>query len=116
MRASRANASTSARCRHGSTYAQLAAQRDALQTEYTALATRRANALANRAEASSLGGVVVLDRAIEADTRLAGGRTRAAVVGLILVLALAFGAAFLVETLDSHVRRPETSRNSPAFP
>lgn len=91
----------------GSTYAQLAAQRDALQTEYTALATRRANALANRAEASSLGSVVVLDRAIKADTQLAGGRTRAAVVGLILVLALAFGAAFLVETLDSRVRRPE---------
>ena len=78
-----------------------------METEYAALATRRANALANRAEASSLGSVVVLDRAIKADTQLAGGRTRAAVVAFILVLALAVGTAFLVESLDPRIRRPE---------
>jgi hypothetical protein len=91
----------------GAQYAQLAAQRAALQTEYEALATRRANALANRAEASSLGSVVVLDRALKADTQLAGGRTRAAAVALVLVLALAFGAAFLVDSLDPRIRRAE---------
>jgi uncharacterized protein involved in exopolysaccharide biosynthesis len=91
----------------GARYSQLAAQRTALQTEYAALATRRANALANRAEASSLGSVVVLDRAIKADTQLAGGRTRAGVVALILILAAALGTAFLVDSLDPRLSRPE---------
>ena len=86
-------------------YDQLRAERDALQSEYTALANRRANALANRAEASSLGSVVVLDRAIKADTQLTGSRARTAVIALIFVLALAFGAAFLVESLDPRIRR-----------
>jgi capsular polysaccharide biosynthesis protein len=91
----------------GAKYAQLSAERTGMETEYAALATRRANALANRAEASSLGSVVVLDRAIKADTQLAGGRTRAAVVAFILVLALAFGTAFLVDSLDPRISRPE---------
>jgi capsular polysaccharide biosynthesis protein len=91
----------------GASYDQLRAQRDAVQTEYTALASRRANALANRAEASSLGNVVVLDRAIKADTQLASGRTRAASVALILLLAFAIGAAFLVDSLDPRIRRAE---------
>jgi capsular polysaccharide biosynthesis protein len=78
-----------------------------LQSEYNVLATRRATALANRAEASSLGSVVVLDRAIRADTQLAGGRTRAAIVALVLTLALAFGAAFFVDALDPRIRRAE---------
>jgi capsular polysaccharide biosynthesis protein len=91
----------------GASYQQLSAQRAAVDTEYTALAQRRANALANRAEASSLGSVVVLDRAIKADTQLAGGRTRVAVVVLVLVIALALGLAFLVESLDPRIRRAE---------
>ncbi len=91
----------------GAKYAQLAAQRAALQDEYEALATRRANALANRAEASSLGSVVVLDRAIKADTQLNGVRTRAAIVALVLILALAIGAAFVAESLDPRLRRAE---------
>jgi capsular polysaccharide biosynthesis protein len=91
----------------GSQYAQLSSQRVAMQTEYEAVATRRANALANRAEASSSGSVVVLDRAIKADTQLAGGRTRAAFMSLLLVLAFALGAAFLVDYLDPRISRPE---------
>lgn len=91
----------------GNRYDQLRAERDAVAAEYTTLATRRANALANRAEASSLGSVVVLDRAIKADTQLASGRTRAGVLSLILVLAAALGSAFLVESLDPRIRRPE---------
>jgi capsular polysaccharide biosynthesis protein len=91
----------------GAKYQQLSAQRDAMQTEYGALATRRANALANRAEASSLGSVVVLDRAIKADTQLAGGRSRALAVALILILALALGSAFLLDSLDPRISRPE---------
>jgi capsular polysaccharide biosynthesis protein len=91
----------------GMKYNQLRAQLDALQNEYTALAQRRANALANRAEASSLGQVVVLDRAIKADTQLAGGRTRAAILALILVFAFAIGSAFLAESLDPRIRRAE---------
>jgi capsular polysaccharide biosynthesis protein len=91
----------------GKEYKQLHSQLDALQSEYTALAQRRANALANRAEASSLGQVVVLDRAIKADTQLTGGRTRAAVLSLILIVALAIGSAFLAESLDPRIRRAE---------
>lgn len=91
----------------GAKYAQLSAKLSTMQTEYTALASRRANALANRAEASSLGSVVVLDRAIKADTQLVSGRTRAAGVALVLVFALAIGAAFLVESLDPRIRRRE---------
>jgi capsular polysaccharide biosynthesis protein len=91
----------------GSKYSQLEADRTAMQTEYAALATRRANALANRAEASSLGSVVVLDRALKADTQIAGGRSRAAIVALIFVLAFAIGAAFLVDSLDPRLSRPE---------
>jgi len=91
----------------GASYAQLSAQRAAVDTEYTALAGRRANALADRAEASSLGSIVVLDRAIKADTQLAGGRTRVAVVALTLIIALALGTAFLVESLDPRIRRAE---------
>jgi uncharacterized protein involved in exopolysaccharide biosynthesis len=91
----------------GAKYAQLNAQLNALQAEYAALATRRANALANRAEASSLGSVVVLDRAIKADTQVAGGRTRAGIVALLLILAAALGAAFLVDRLDPRISRPE---------
>jgi capsular polysaccharide biosynthesis protein len=100
----------------GSTFDELRAKRDAVQTEYTALATRRANALANRAEASSLGSVVVLDRAIKADTQLAGSRARAAVVALILILALAVGGAFLVESLDPRIRRAEEIEELYGFP
>lgn len=91
----------------GGTYAQLSAERAAMMAEYQDLAARRANALANRAEASSLGSVVVLDRAIKADTELGGGRTRAAVAFSILIIALAVGAAFLVESLDPRIRRAE---------
>lgn len=89
----------------GGTYTQLAQQLSALQTEYNALSTRRANALANRAEASSLGSVVVLDRALKADTQLGGGRTRAAAVFLALLFAMGIGGAFLAEALDPRIRR-----------
>ena len=88
-------------------YDQLRSERDALQSEYNALAQRRATSLANRAEASSLGSVVVLDHALKADTQLTGGRSRAAVLTFILVLALALGAAFLAESLDPRIRRAE---------
>jgi capsular polysaccharide biosynthesis protein len=91
----------------GSSYAQLRAERDVVQAEYTALASRRANALANRAEAASLGNVVVLDRAIRADTQLAGGRLRAALVAFVLILALAVGTAFVVESFDRRIRRSD---------
>ena len=99
-------------------YDQLRSERDALQSEYTTLANRRANALANRAEASSLGSVVVLDRArIKADTQLTGGRTRAAILSLILVLALAIGAAFMVESArPAHSSGRKKSKSSMAIP
>jgi capsular polysaccharide biosynthesis protein len=49
----------------------------------------------------------VLDRAIKADTQLNGGRTRAAIISIVLLLGLAVGAAFLAESLDPRIRRKE---------
>lgn len=91
----------------GAKYADLRAQRDVEQSEYAALANRRANALANRAEAASLGNVVVLDRAIKADTELAGGRAPLAVVASMLIIGLAIGSAFLIEAVDPRILEAE---------
>jgi capsular polysaccharide biosynthesis protein len=92
---------------NGTRFAEARAERDVTQIEYEAIATRRANALSNRAEASFLGSIVVLDRAIKSDTELAGARLRLIVLAIALLVALAAGAALLAETLDPRLRRAE---------
>ncbi|MBD5654528.1 MAG: hypothetical protein IAI50_05030 [Candidatus Eremiobacteraeota bacterium] len=92
---------------NGTRFAEVRAERDVTQSEYGAIAARRANALSNRAEASLLGSVVVLDRAIKADTQLAGGRLRVIVLAIALLVALAAGTALLAESLDPRLRRAE---------
>jgi uncharacterized protein involved in exopolysaccharide biosynthesis len=91
----------------GADVAVLRMQRDAAQTEYSALSTRRAAAVADRAEASSLGTVVVIDRAVRADAQVGGGNGRFVVIVSILLLALALGSAYLVDALDPRLRRAD---------
>jgi capsular polysaccharide biosynthesis protein len=82
-------------------------ERDVAQADYLSLSARRATALANRAEASSLGSVVVVDRAVRADSQLPGGRIQLAIVAAALIIGLALGSAFLTESLDPTLRRAD---------
>jgi uncharacterized protein involved in exopolysaccharide biosynthesis len=93
--------------RTGAAFGELRAEREAVQSEIMTLSGRHATALANRAEAASLGSVVVVDRAIKADTQLSGGGSRLAAVASVLILAIAFGIAFLIEALDPRLRRAQ---------
>jgi len=91
----------------GIAFIELRAARDAVQGEILTLSGRHANALANRAEAASLGTVVVVDRALKADTQLAGGRSRVAIMAGVALILVAFGLAFLVESVDPRLRRAQ---------
>jgi capsular polysaccharide biosynthesis protein len=82
-------------------------ERDVAQADYMSLSARRATALANRAEATSLGSVVVVDRAVRAESQVPGGRTQLAVVAAMVIIGLSLGSAFLVESLDPTLRRAE---------
>jgi capsular polysaccharide biosynthesis protein len=80
-------------------------QRDAAQSEYLAISTRRATALADRADALSLGSVVVVDRAIASEVQVGLGRTSLAAVLTLLVLTLSICSAFLADLFDPRMRR-----------
>jgi capsular polysaccharide biosynthesis protein len=80
-------------------------ERDGAVAEYRTIAARRATSLADRADALSLGSVVVVDRALASQAQLAIGTRR--LVGLIglLSLILALGSAFLADQLNPRLRR-----------
>lgn len=80
-------------------------ERDAAQASYLSLAGRRATALANRADALSLGSVVVVDRAIVSDSQIGLGKSRLMVLLGVLVLALAIGSAFIADQLNPRLSR-----------
>jgi succinoglycan biosynthesis transport protein ExoP len=82
-------------------------ERDVAQADYLSLSARRATALANRAEATSLGSVVVVDRAVRADSQVPLGRTKLAIMAAVLIIGLSLGSAFLLESLDPTLRRAE---------
>ena len=74
-------------------------QSEASKANYLALATRLNTATANRALA--LGSLVVLDRAVSADTVVVGlGRSRLILMLSAFVVALAIISAFLAEFVD----------------
>jgi len=80
-------------------------ERDAALAEYRTIAARRATSLADRADALSLGSVVVVDRALASQAQLTiGTRRLVAMIGL-LSLILALGSAFLAEQLNPRLRR-----------
>jgi hypothetical protein len=91
--------------RNGADITSLRMQRDAAQAEYVGLSNRRAAAVADRAEAASLGSVVVIDRAVRASAQVGGGSSRLALIVSILILACALGSAFLVDAIDPRLRR-----------
>jgi capsular polysaccharide biosynthesis protein len=80
-------------------------ERDAASAAYLAISARRATALANRADALSLGSVVVLDRAIATDAQTGLGKNRLLALFSLIALALAVGSAFLLDALDPRFRR-----------
>jgi capsular polysaccharide biosynthesis protein len=87
---------------------RLKLQRDAAKADYLALTARRAAAIGSRAEALSLGSVIVVDRAVRADTALVGlGPTGLGIVLVVFVFALAISIAFVVDSLDPSLRRAE---------
>jgi len=85
--------------------ATLRAQRDDAQLDYNALSSRRAAALANRAEAFTLGSIQVLDRAISAGTTIGSNRPIIAFVMTLLLCAVATGIAYLIDAIDPRIRR-----------
>jgi len=85
--------------------ALLRLQRSAAQSDYLAMSGHRATALSNRADALSLGSVIVTDRALAIE-REAGLGHRSMSVALALVsLLLAFGAAFLADGMNPRLRQ-----------
>ncbi len=94
--------------RAGATYAWLRLQRDSAQADYLTLTNHRTAAVASRAEALSLGSVVVVDRAVRADTPTVGlGRAPLAIACSLFVFTLAVGGALLIEMLDPSLRRTQ---------
>jgi uncharacterized protein involved in exopolysaccharide biosynthesis len=93
-------------------YAWLKLQRDAAQADYLTLSGRRTSAEASRAEALSLGSVVVFDRAVRATTAVVGmGRTTLSLITATFVVLIALGMAFLAEFVDPRLRRADQIEN-----
>jgi capsular polysaccharide biosynthesis protein len=91
---------------------QLQVEADAAKADYLMLAGHRTAAVASRAEALSLGSVVVVDRAVRADAAVVGlNGIKLALVAFALVMGLALGSVFLAEMLDPHLRRPSQIEN-----
>jgi uncharacterized protein involved in exopolysaccharide biosynthesis len=80
-------------------------ERDAAQASYLAIATRRATAVANRADALSLGSVVIVDRAIVSDTQVGFSKSRWLLFLGFLTLALAVSGAFIADQLNPRLTR-----------
>lgn len=85
--------------------ALLQLERSAAQAEYLSISGHRATALANRADALSLGSVSVVDRAIA--TEVQNGLSHKMLIALLILLSIivACGSAFLAEALDPRLRR-----------
>jgi len=86
--------------------AQLRLERNAAKENYLAISSRLAAALANRADALSLGSVVVVDRAIASETQIVGlGRGSLSIILAFLIVAVSIGSALLADSLNPRLRR-----------
>jgi hypothetical protein len=83
----------------------LRAERDTAETQLQTLSIALSNAQTSSAQASSLGDVVVVDRATEARPTVLGP-IALAVLGLIAALIIAISAAFLAEVLVPRLLGP----------
>lgn len=83
---------------------QLKLEQAAANADYLTLMSQRTAAVASRAEALSLGSVVVFDRAVRADATVVGlTGMRLIVVAFALLIAFALSFAYLSEMLDSRL-------------
>jgi uncharacterized protein involved in exopolysaccharide biosynthesis len=85
--------------------ALLRLERAAAKENYMAISARLATALANRADALSLGSVVVVDRAITAETQIGLGRRTMFGMLALLIMALAVGSGLLADVFNPRLRR-----------
>jgi len=85
--------------------ALLALERDAAMDEYRSLSAHRGQTLMDRADALSLGSVVVIDRAIPSEALAGVGPRKLIATFALLSLVLALGSAFIAEQLDPRLRR-----------
>ncbi|MGH7706612.1 MAG: GumC family protein [Vulcanimicrobiaceae bacterium] len=90
--------------RGGVTVDSLRLERDADQAAYQALAARLSSALADQAEAASLGSIVVVDRAARAESTLSKQAWLFAPVVALFALGLALGFAYFLECADPRIR------------
>ena len=91
--------------RGSSSLATLRLERDAAKENYLAISSRVAAALANRADALSLGSVVVVDRAIDSETQIGLGRRQLSILLALLILAVSIGSALLADIVNPRLRR-----------
>lgn len=85
-------------------------QRDAARVNYLALSSRLSTAISNRSLA--LGAVVVLDRAVRADTVVVGlTRSKLVLLLTLLVSIVALGVAFIAESFDPRLLGPASIEN-----
>ncbi len=89
----------------GTSLATLRLERDAAKENYLAISSRIATALANRADALSLGSVVVVDRAIDSETQIGLGRRTLSLILAFLIVVVSIGSALLADRLNPRLRR-----------
>ncbi len=80
-------------------------QRTAAQSDYLSISGRRAAALANRADALSLGSVIVTDRAFASEAQAQVSHKALVLLAVVLALLAALGSAFLADQLNPQLRR-----------
>jgi uncharacterized protein involved in exopolysaccharide biosynthesis len=78
-------------------------ERDAAQADYLSLAARRVAVFGDRANALTLGTVVVIDRAVSDDPTLNISDSRLFLL-FVMIAGVAIGCAFLAESLDTRLR------------
>ncbi len=89
----------------GSTVNVLRAQREGAKASYAATIARLTDTQANQAAAASLGALVVIDRATEANPRIP--RLAMDIIVAFILLTLSIGIAYAVDVLDPSLRSPE---------
>ena len=80
-------------------------ERSAAKAEYLSISAHRATALANRADALSLGSVSVVDRAIATEVQMGLSRKALIAISVLISFMLAFAAAFLADSFNPRLRR-----------
>jgi capsular polysaccharide biosynthesis protein len=89
----------------GSVVNLLRTEREGAKTSYAATIARLTDTQANQAAAASLGALVVIDKATQADPRIP--RLAMDFIVAFILLALAVSIAYAVDVLDPTLRSPE---------